>query len=117
MTAAQLGKGVRGRQRLAREPWHDGEASLSTLIGEPHENREKTGIEEKGRSRRSLTRVELRRGEARDVDEFRAQTQRRHQTRQNRGTSVARSRSPARHRRDGARARAGERGELGTVCK
>jgi hypothetical protein len=110
MTAARLGKGMRGWQRLAREPWHDGEASLSTLIGEPHENREKTGIEEKGRSRQSLPWVELRRGGARDVDGFRAQTQWRHRTRRNRGTSAARSRSPAWHGRDGARARAGERG-------
>jgi hypothetical protein len=33
---------------LAREPWHDGEASPLTLTDKSHENGEKTGIEEKG---------------------------------------------------------------------
>jgi hypothetical protein len=36
-------------RRLAREPRHGGEASPSTLTGEPHKNREKTGTKEKGR--------------------------------------------------------------------
>jgi hypothetical protein len=53
-TAAREG-GSRGRCRLAGESRHDGEAPMSTLISESRKNREKIGIEKKGRRPTILT--------------------------------------------------------------